>query len=33
MGYLSTVAEARIKFEKLYRIIDKPNLWNSTESL
>jgi hypothetical protein len=26
MGYLSTVAEARIKFEKLYRIIDKPNL-------
>lgn len=26
MGYLSTVAEARIKFEKLYRTIDKPNL-------
>jgi hypothetical protein len=26
MGYLSTVAEARIKFERLYRSIDKPNL-------
>jgi hypothetical protein len=26
MGYLSTVAEARIKFEKLYKTIDKPNL-------
>lgn len=26
MGYLSTVAEARIKFEKLYKAIDKPNL-------
>lgn len=25
MGYLSTVAEARIRFEKLYRSIDKPN--------
>lgn len=33
MGYLSTVAEARIKFERLYKTIDKPNLWNSTESL
>jgi hypothetical protein len=26
MGYLSTVAEARIKLEKLYRATDKPNL-------
>ena len=26
MGYLSTVAEARIKFEKIYRAIDKPSL-------
>jgi hypothetical protein len=26
MGYLSTVAEARIRFEKLYSSIDKPNL-------
>jgi hypothetical protein len=26
MGYLSTVAEARIKFERLYKTIDKPNL-------
>ena len=26
MGYLSTVAEARIKFEKLYKATDKPNL-------
>lgn len=25
MGYLSTVAEARIRFEKLYRAVDKPN--------
>jgi hypothetical protein len=25
MGYLSTVAEARIRFEKLYRALDKPN--------
>jgi hypothetical protein len=26
MGYLSTVAEARIKFEKLYKATDKTNL-------
>ena len=25
MGYLSTVSEARIKFEKLYKAKDKPN--------